>query len=280
MPRKTVDPKRKQGSSQPSARKRGWLRKHWAAAAIVLVLLLSASVWYWPSDVVASAASPLPSRGHSGTAFLQMPGRADGAPVLVPPGVREARLLALTKQLELVDHTLCSYRNGTKYPTASRPIAEHPDQVYPHRAVQETHAMRKEGGGTDAAIQIQTSQSRIYMAAGEAVVFSVTATDPEGKTLPLFITRAVARGITFRGSREAPQVALPFADDGQNGDAAAGDGIVSNSFAPGLTGFANFNGTIRTEVKYNVGDRAGVVLFDIIYTPENPATWSGPIREA
>jgi len=182
--------------------------------------------------------------------------------------------------LELVGHTLCSYRNGTKYPTAARPIAEHPDQVYPHRAVQETHAMRKEGGGTDAAIQIQTSQSRIYMAAGEAVVFSVTATDPEGKTLPLFITRAVARGITFRGSREAPQVALPFADDGQNGDAAAGDGIVSNSFAPGLTGFANFNGTIRTEVKYNVGDRAGVVLFDIIYTPENPATWSGPIREA
>ncbi|MFC6518792.1 hypothetical protein ACFQAT_02435 [Undibacterium arcticum] len=90
----------------------------------------------------------------------------------------------------------------------------------------------------------------------------------------------MARGITFRGSREAPQVVLPFADDGQNGDAMEGDGIVSNSFAPGLTGFANFNGTIRTEVKYNVGDRAGVVLFDTIYTPENPATWSGPIREA
>jgi hypothetical protein len=117
------------------------------------------------------------------------------------------------------------------------------------------------------------------MATGEAVVFSVQATDAEGKTLPLFVTSAVARGITYRGSRPAPQVVLPFADDGRNGDAVEGDGIYSNSFAPGLTGFANFNGTIHTEVKYNVGDRAGIVLFDVIYTPENPATWSASIRE-
>lgn len=140
--------------------------------------------------------------------------------------------------------------------------------------------MRKEKGGTDAAIQIQTSQSRVYLAAGEAVAFTVKAVDSEGKTLPLFITRAVARGLTFQGSRDVAQVALPFTDDGSNADVAAGDGIYSSAFAPNQSGFANFNGTIRTEVRYSVGDRAGIVLFDVIYSPENPATWSGAIREA
>ena len=211
---------------------------------------------------------------------MQTPGGPDRAPVLASATTRAERLVTLTNQLELADHTLCSYRDGTKYPTASRPIAEHPDQVYPNRPVLDQHAMRKENGGTDPSVQILTSQSRVFLAAGEAVMFSVKAIDADGKTLPLFITRAVARGLTFQGSREVSQIALPFADDGQNGDAAAGDGIFSDLFVPGQTGFATFDGTIRTEVRYSVGDRAGIVLFDVIYSPQNPATWAGPIREA
>jgi len=270
-PLKPVDSTRKPGPTvQPSAERGGWLRRHWSVAAIVVVVLLSTCVWYWSSDVAATPAS----RTFSGTSFRPAaPG--GGANTPAPPVAREDRLLALTKQLELVDHTLCSYRDGTKYPNSSRPIAEHPDQIYPNRPIEDQHAMRKEKGGTDATIQIQTSQSRVYLAAGEAVAFTVKAIDGEGKTLPLFITRAVARGLTFQGSRDVAQVGLPFTDDGSNGDAAAGDGIFSNVFAPNQTGFANFNGTIRTEVRYSVGDRAGIVLFDVIYSPENPATWSG-----
>ena len=280
MPRKTPgpSPKGKRGAQQPSAGSDGWLRKHWRAAAVALVVLLSVAAWYWPSDVAATAVSR--ARGQSSTSFLQMPGGADRPPIPASTTTRAERLVTLTKQLELADHTLCSYRDGTKYPTASRPIAEHPDQVYPNRPVQDQHAMRKENGSTDASVQILTSQSRVFLAAGEAVMFSVKAIDADGKTLPLFVTRAVARGLTFQGSREVSQVALPFADDGQNGDVAAGDGIFSDLFVPGQTGFANFDGTIRTEVRYSVGDRAGIVLFDVIYSPQNPAIWTGPIREA
>jgi hypothetical protein len=50
--------------------------------------------------------------------------------------------------------------------------------------------------------------------------------------------------------------------------------------APAQTGLAGFNGTIRTQVSYNVDGRNGVVMFDVIYTPELPAVWTGQVREA
>ena len=41
--------------------------------------------------------------------------------------------------------------------------------------------MRGEGGrGSDPNVLIQTSQSRVFMAAGEAVAFSLRAVDAEG----------------------------------------------------------------------------------------------------
>ncbi|UUZ55552.1 hypothetical protein LP419_07955 [Massilia sp. H-1] len=47
-----------------------------------------------------------------------------------------------------------------------------------------------------------------------------------------------------------------------------------------MTGLASFSGTIRTRIDYTVGGKAGVVLFDVIYTPELLTTWNGPVREA
>ena len=58
-----------------------------------------------------------------------------------------------------------------------------------------------------------------------------------------------------------------------------GDGAFAGVLAPAQTGLAGFAGTIRTEVQYSVNGKRGFVLFDVIYTPELPATWSGPARE-
>jgi hypothetical protein len=121
--------------------------------------------------------------------------------------------------------------------------------------------------------------SHVFVASTESVKFTVKATDQQGKTLPMFVTQAIASPITERGSRIGSQAVLPFTDDGNNGDSAANDGIFTGVLTPGATSFASFNGTIRVEVKYNVGERSGSVFFDIIYTPETPAVWSGPIRE-
>ncbi len=193
------------------------------------------------------------------------------------PAGRRQQLLA---NLQLADHTYCSYRESSKYPHTSRPIAEQPDQVYPNAPVTDAHAMRLEGGGADPKVQIQTSQSRVYMVSGEAVAFSLRAVDGEGKVLPLVITRAAAQGLVFKDTRPAAPVALAFTDDGRGADPVAGDGAFAAVLAPAQTGLAAFNGTIRTDVRYSVAGRAGAVLFDVIYSPELPGTWTGQVREA
>ncbi len=267
MPSEKTPPQR---SAQPS-----WLRR-WgpplgAAAALVLVVWLIAR----RDDAApapAAARAPVPA----GQPFF---GKVDG-PGLVLPEDRARRRQALVENLKLADHTYCSYRAGSQYPVGSRPMPENADQNTPNAPVLEANPMRLEGGGTDAKVQLQTSQSRVYMAAGEAVAFSLRAVDAEGKTLPLVITRAQARGITYGADRPAPLVSVPFADDGNGADTAANDGSYAGVLAPGQTGLAGFNGTIRTEVRYNVGGKNGAVLFDVIYTPELPAIWTGQIREA
>ncbi len=208
------------------------------------------------------------------------PVRLSAAPqpgVSPPPAARRQQLL---DQLQLADHTYCSYRAATRYPHQSRPIAEQPDQVHPNAPVTDARPMRLDGGGTDARVLVQTSQSRVFMAAGEAVAFSLRAVDADGRVLPLVVTRALAQGMAFNGARAAAQAVLAFADDGAVADPVAGDGAYAAVLAPAQTGLATFHGTIRTEVRYSVGGRAGAVIFDVIYSPELPATWTGQVREA
>jgi hypothetical protein len=193
---------------------------------------------------------------------------------------REQRRQALLSNLQLADRTYCSYRAGSQYPAGSRPMLENADQSYPNKPVTDMNSMRLQGGGADAQVQLQTSQSRVYMASSEAVAFSLRAVDAEGRVLPLVITRALARGITYGATRAAPEVAVPFVDDGSGADPVPNDGAFAGVLAPAQTGLAGFNGTIRTEVRYTVGGKNGVILFDVIYTPELPAVWTGQVREA
>jgi hypothetical protein len=193
---------------------------------------------------------------------------------------RAERRRQLLENLQLTEHTYCSYLEGSKYPMESRPAAQNPDQLHPNQPVTEMNPMRMDGGATNTKVFLQTAQSRVYLAAGEAAAFSLRAVTPQGETVPLVITRAVAQGMTYGGSRPTPQVSLPFADDGGGADPVAGDNAFAGVLAPGQTGLAGFHGTIRTEVRYTAGGRAGFALFDVIYTPVLPATWTGQVREA
>ena len=253
-----------------------WLRR-WGpplAVAAVLVLVFLRLLRHEPAPAAASTAAT--ATAAAGRPFFGTI-EAGGLPL---PEERTRRRRELVEHLQLVDHTYCSYRAGSRYPAGSRPIAENADQNSPNAPVLEMNPMRLEGGGADAKVQLQTSQSRVYMAANEAVAFSLRAVDAEGKLLPLVITRALARGITYGATRPAPQVTLPFADDGGGADPVPNDGAFAGVLAPAQTGLAGFNGTIRTEVRYSVGGKSGAVIFDVIYTPELPAVWSGPVRDA
>jgi len=226
-----------------------------------------------PEAAPQAAAAPPPS----GPQFSNAVPGGDGLPVVSD---RQERRRLLVEQVRLTDHSYCSYLEGSRYPMESRPVAQNPDQVHPNQPVVEANPMRMEGGATNGSVLLQTSQSHVYLAAGEAAAFSLRAVDSQGQTLPIVITRAVAQGMTYGASRPTPQVAVPFADDGGGADPVAGDNAYAGTLAPSQGGLAGFHGTIRTEVRYTVGGRSGFALFDVIYTPVLPATWTGKVREA
>ncbi len=245
---------------------------------IGLGVALAAALGLWlgrgdPAPAPQAAATP-PAGGPQFFGALPNDG---GLPM---PDERKERRRQLVEHVQLTDHTYCSYLEGSKYPMESRPVAQNPDRVHPNQPVLEANPMRMEGGATNGSVLLQTSQSHVYLAAGEAAAFSLRAVDSQGQTLPIVITRAVAQGMTYGASRATPQVAVPFADDGGGADPVAGDNAYAGVLAPSQGGLAGFHGTIRTEVRYTAGGRSGFALFDVIYTPVLPASWTGKVREA
>ena len=271
MPSRRHDKPQRRPAAAPKPRLRR-LALAAAAVAVIAVLVWSAMDHGAPAPAAAVAQAPAPRGPHF---FGQV--QASDLPL---PDDRNNRRRQLVENVQLADHTYCSYRTSSQYPVGSRPMAENPDQNRPNDPVASTNPMRLDGGGANTGVQLQTSQSRVYMASGESVAFSLRAVDADGKTLPLVITRALAQGITYAGTRQTPQVSIPFADDGTGADPVPNDGAFAGVLAPAQTGLAAFNGTIRTEVRYNVGGKTGLVQFDVIYTPELPAVWTGAPREA
>jgi len=257
------------------------LRRRGPLLVLAALLMLALALAFWR---FARHHEALPTTAAAATPVVhaRLPaGAAEGTGMPVP-AERARRHRELLQRLRFADHTYCSYRAASRYPPGARPMADNPDQNTPNAPVAETNPMRLDGGGSDSEVRIQTTQSRVYLAAGETVAFTIRAVDAAGSLLPLVITRALARGIVYGAARPAPQVALSFADDGRGADPAANDGAYAAMLAPGQSGLAGFGGTIRTEVRYTIGSsgRSGVVNFDVIHTPELPAVWSGPVREA
>ena len=242
--------------------------------ALVVVILVLAAAWYRERAVQAPPVTAAPVAGPTRPLF----GNID-APAATLPAAAPARR-QLLEHYQLVERTLCSYEQASQYPAGARPMAQNADQAYPNQPVTEANPMRLDGGGTENGVLLQTSQSRVHMASGEVVAFSLRAVDPDGATLPLVITRAVAAGISYGATRAHAQVALAFSDDGVGADPVAGDGAFAAVLAPAQTGLASFDGTIRTRVSYSVNGKNGSVAFDVIYSPVLPAVWTGAVREA
>ena len=231
--------------------------------------MLAALAWYLARDA-APQPQPQPQVAAVAPTGLQFFGPIPA--VEVPPAARELQRRQLTEQVRLTDHTYCSYLQNSRYPHESRPAGHNPDQLYPNRPLLESNPMRIEGGDSDPSVMLQTTQSRVYLAAGESATLSLRAVDARGRALPLTVRRAAAQGMSYGAQRPAPRVTLDFADGGA--------GAWSAMLTPAATGLAGFHGTIRTEVRYHVNGRDGFVLFDVLYSPALPAVWSGQRREA
>ncbi|MFC5462441.1 choice-of-anchor X domain-containing protein [Massilia niabensis] len=271
-------------SDRPSQGKRGRASglPRWLPISLIVALLAAIGWLALKGDEPAPSAAPAAGAPSSqGPQFFgQVAGQMD------PPVAdeRARRRQQLVEVFQLADHSYCSYREGSKYPASSRPMSQNPDQAYPNRPVTEVNPMRGEDRRSNPNILLQTSQSRVYLAAGESVAFSLRAVEPNGTVVPLVVTRSIAAGITRigngAGARPTTQVPLAFADDGSGADPVAGDGAFAAVLTPAQTGLAGFHGTIRTEVRYTAAGRNGVLVFDVIYSPKVPAVWAGAPREA
>lgn len=273
------------GSSRrvaPRSGQRGrWL--WWAAPAVAaLAWLLWSGIETSEASASAQSTRPSPSSGRTAAAAHAGSAAASGAPFSVA-GVqaRQAQRVLWEQRLERAQTTLAAYRESTRYPHESQPISAHPDQVHPNQPVTDEHALRGPGGKVNEGLRLRTSQERVFVQGNESVRFTVAMVDAAGKTLPLSVVRATAREIPAdRAGTTYPEVPMPFNDEGASGDVTAGDGTFSVQLQPATQGFAGLLGQIRVELLLQHREHQGATYFDILYTPEAPATWQGGVREA
>ena len=252
------------------------------AAAVVAVCV--ALVW-WLAVADDNVAPPIPggagtSAGGPGFSGAVGAGGAAGGPFSAAQLARQAELALAQGRYERAEQVYSSYRDATRYPPESRPIDEHPDQVRPFAPVAEEILMRKANGEAVKSIRIRTTQERVFMSGAETVKFTIEAVDDSGAVLPMVVTSAAAQSLPESTTPvNLIRTAVAFTDDGTGADDQAGDNRHSARLKPSQQGFAEFSGTIRLLAQINVKGDAGVVHFDVVYTPDMPASWAG-VREA
>jgi len=189
------------------------------------------------------------------------------------------------KRLARAQEVYDNYQRTTRYPFESRPADEHADQMYPNREIVETRRLHRQGELTAAKVTLQTSQERIYVAGNETVLFTIAAFDENNSPLPLNVKFATVGDppLDNKPSTQKPVFAA-FNDQGVQGDSTAADGAWTFQFSPATQGFRNFTGQLRLDIRIEVqspeGIQDGTLYFDMYYTPNPPAVWTGQVREA
>jgi hypothetical protein len=278
-------------------------RNHWIACFVLLIAVGAGSRWQTVFDFVGTliggdsyARRALQTSNADGGALstgVTLQPRHPGALLATGNSTRgsgaldalngdpKAQLALWSERYARAQETLDNYRKQTAYPFESRPAREHADQMYPNQPVVEDQKLKNPGQKASQTVRLRTSQERIYAVGNETIVFTITALDGDGNALPISFTRAIAHDPPKDGKpSKRPPIYFPFNDEGGGGDLAAGDLIYSAQLSPATQGFATHSGAIRVELNLQVGEQTGFVYFDVFYTPEPPAVWTGKIREA
>lgn len=254
----------------------------------VAVLALAALGWRWAA-ADDNAAQALPT--HAGNKFAQSAsaaealGNAGGTAVGGPFSAagrqsRQQQLALWQGRYQRAEELYATYRDATRYPPESHPIAEHPDQVRPFDPVIEETAMRSATGEAVKGLRLRTTQERVFLSGAETVKFTIEALDDTGRTLPLTVTQASAQSRPDSSTLvHLIQTSVDFSDTGTGADDLPRDGKYSARLNPAQQGFAAYAGTIRLLAQVSASGEQGVAHFDVIYSPEVPATWVG-VREA
>jgi hypothetical protein len=258
----------------------------WLGGALIALTLLGWYLWDSGSDGVATHNGA----GGMGSSMGASPATSAASGSTVPGNTgpysatglqsRQEQLALWRGRSERAEQIYASYRDATRYPYDSRPMADHPDQVRPFAPIAEELKMRNANGDVVKGVRLHTSQERVFLSGAESVRFSVAAVDDNDRSLPVVIRSAQAQSIPDSHTPiKLIQANVAFTDDGAGADATAGDGTYSGRLTPATQGFQNYGGTIRLLVEMAVDGQQGVAHFDVVYTPDVPATWAG-VREA
>jgi hypothetical protein len=248
-------------------------------AAVALAGVGAAGLWWWLATgdpAVAAVVQPM------AWAEAAPPMSGPAAPAARPAGPDRAAARALWSQrLERARRSLDSYRHATRYPHDSRPIREHPDQVDPNQPVVEERPLREPGGPVVDGLMLRTTQQRVFSLGDETVLLTVAAVDADGQPLPLEVPRAIVReGAPRPGAAVAAPMPVQFTDNGRQGDATAGDQVLSFRLQPSQVGMAGLDGVIRVELALQSEGHPGFAYFDVMHSPVAPANWGpGPVRD-
>jgi len=249
----------------------------WLGGALVVLTALASYWWGTESEAQPTTvaqtgstslttASQTPPAGPVGASSSQAPYSAAGLQT------RQEQLALWRGRYERAEQMYASYRDATRYPYDSRPIAEHPDQVHPFAPISEDLQLRNSKGELVKGIHLRTTQERVFLSGAESVSFAVAAVDDSGNSLPLTLRSASAQSVPdTRTPITVIQTQVAFADDGS--------GRYTGRLTPSTQGFQSYAGTIRLLVEVASGSQQGVAQFDVIYSPDVPATWAG-VREA
>jgi hypothetical protein len=237
----------------------------------------------WGSMDSPQAATPLAATPAMPAAVPRPAQAAASAAPFSAAGLqtRQEQKVLWQQRLERAQSTLEAYARSTRYPYDSQPAAEHSDQMHPNQPIVDEHALPSSNGkGTDG-LRLITSQERIFVQGNESVRLTVSMQDKNGQVVPLRIVRAAAREVPApRTASLYPEATMNFNDEGVAGDLVAGDGVYGVQLQPATQGFAGMFGQIRVEVALQYRGEQGQTYFDVMYTPDPPATWEGGVMDA
>jgi hypothetical protein len=273
------------------------LRGRWLLALVPLGLV-GAALLFWPRGSEEAEAWEEGGRpratvpvvdGPPGETRAALAGRGSpsapaepAAPSLLSPEAREreSHRELWQKRLERAKETLDSYMAATRYPPDSRPAREHPDQMElaePERT-RPLSPKAAENGTSD--VQLRLKQDKVFLVGDESVVFTVGCEDSRRAPRTCEVVSALAHEADhLAGAGGVPGVPVAFGDMGQDGDALAGDGVITGRFQPSRQGFAMFSGTLRVSLRVRSGSVEDATSFDVLYTPAPPATFTRRVRE-
>jgi hypothetical protein len=285
---------RRAGAGAPRVRReaqRGRWQWWLAPALLMAVGVLWLTTGHSAPDRAEAAAASTSAAASAAASSSGQRSMADALLAASPPrapfatdgqAAREQQLALWQQRLQRAQQALQAYKASTRYPFSSQPLAADSDQAHPNEPVAEEQQFRSPGR-KDATprVHLRTTQERVFVQGNESVRFTVSLVDDQGNRVPLRILHASAREAPkpHDGSLY-PEVPLDFNDNGTGGDLAPADGIYSASLQPATQGFAGLLGQIRVEVFMQYNNDPGFTYFDIVYTPQSPADWAGPPREA